>query len=128
MADLVDVMLRINAGTYSFEAANVRHEHEWKVWRNVHLPEGKQILPGVVSHSTNVVEHPELVADRIVRFAEGVGRENVVASTDCGLGGRVHPQIAWAKLAALSEGTALAAASSWAVDGGTLTEPWAPSS
>jgi 5-methyltetrahydropteroyltriglutamate--homocysteine methyltransferase len=108
MADIVDVMLRINAAAYSFEAASVRHEHEWKVWRDVQLPGGKQILPGVVSHSTNVVEHPELVADRIVRFAEGVGRENVVASTDCGLGGRVHPQIAWAKLAALSEGAALA--------------------
>ena len=77
MADIVDVMLEINAGAYSFEAANVRHEHEWKVWRDVKLPEGKVILPGVVSHSTNVIEHPELVADRIIRFAEGVGRENV---------------------------------------------------
>jgi 5-methyltetrahydropteroyltriglutamate--homocysteine methyltransferase len=113
MADIVDVMLRINAGAYSFEAANVRHEHEWKVWRDVKLPEGKTILPGVVSHSTNVVEHPELVADRIVRFAEGVGRENVIAATDCGLGGRVHPQIAWAKLQALTEGAALASRQLW---------------
>jgi 5-methyltetrahydropteroyltriglutamate--homocysteine methyltransferase len=88
MADIVDVLLAINAGAYSFEAANARHEHEWKVWRDVKLPDGKVILPGVVTHSTNVVEHPELVADRIVRFAEAVGRENVVASTDCGLGGR----------------------------------------
>jgi 5-methyltetrahydropteroyltriglutamate--homocysteine methyltransferase len=108
MADIVDVMLKINAGAYSFEAANVRHEHEWKVWQDVKLPEGKRILPGVVSHSTNVVEHPELVAERIGRFADGVGAENVVASTDCGLGGRVHPQIAWAKLQSLVEGAELA--------------------
>jgi 5-methyltetrahydropteroyltriglutamate--homocysteine methyltransferase len=108
MADIVDVMLAINAGAYSFEAANVRHEHEWKVWQDVKLPEGKKILPGVVSHSTNVVEHPDLVAERILRFAEGVGRENVIASTDCGLGGRVHPQIAWAKLESLVEGARLA--------------------
>src|SRR6516162_4556717 len=108
MADLVDLMLTINAGAYSFEAANVRHEHEWKVWRNVKLPEGKTILPGVVTHSTNVIEHPEVVADRIVRFAEVVGRDNVVASTDCGLGGRVHPQLAWAKLETLSRGAEIA--------------------
>ena len=110
MADIIDVMLKINAGAYSFEAANVRHEHEWRVWREVELPEGKRILPGVVSHSTNVVEHPQLVADRIVQFAEGVGAENVIASTDCGLGGRVHPQVAWAKLESLVEGASLASA------------------
>jgi 5-methyltetrahydropteroyltriglutamate--homocysteine methyltransferase len=113
MAGIIDVMLAINAGAYSFEAANVRHEHEWKVWRDVKLPEGKVILPGAVSHSTNVVEHPELVADRIVRYAEAVGRENVVASTDCGLGGRVHPQIAWAKLDALAKGAELATGRLW---------------
>jgi 5-methyltetrahydropteroyltriglutamate--homocysteine methyltransferase len=113
MADIVDVMLAINAGAYSFEAANARHEHEWKVWGDVRLPEGKVILPGVVSHSTNVVEHPELVADRIVRFAEAVGRENVVASTDCGLGGRVHPLIAWAKLDTLVKGAELATSQLW---------------
>jgi 5-methyltetrahydropteroyltriglutamate--homocysteine methyltransferase len=113
MADIVEVMLKINAGAYSFEAGNVRHEHEWKVWRDVALPEGKTILPGVVSHSTNVVEHPELVAERIARFAEGVGRENVIASTDCGLGGRVHPQLAWAKLQSLSEGAELASKELW---------------
>ncbi len=113
MADIVEVMLKINAGAYSFEAANVRHEHEWKVWQDVTLPEGKVILPGVVSHSTNVVEHPELVAERIGRFAQGVGRENVVASTDCGLGGRVHPQVAWAKLDALVQGAALASRQLW---------------
>jgi 5-methyltetrahydropteroyltriglutamate--homocysteine methyltransferase len=108
MADILDLMLEINAGAYSFEAANVRHEHEWTIWQDVRLPDGKKILPGVVSHSTNVVEHPELVAERIGRFASGVGAENVIASTDCGLGGRVHPQIAWAKLGALAEGAQLA--------------------
>jgi 5-methyltetrahydropteroyltriglutamate--homocysteine methyltransferase len=113
MADIVDVMLEINAGAYSFEAANVRHEHEWKVWRDVKLPAGKAILPGVVSHSTNVIEHPEVVADRIVRYAEVVGRDNVVASTDCGLGGRVHPQIAWAKLETLARGAELASKRLW---------------
>jgi 5-methyltetrahydropteroyltriglutamate--homocysteine methyltransferase len=110
MAGIVDVMLQINAGAYSFEAANVRHEHEWRVWREVDLPEGERILPGVVSHSTNVVEHPQLVADRIAHFAEGVGAANVIASTDCGLGGRVHPQVAWAKLQSLVEGARLASA------------------
>jgi len=108
MADIIDVMLAINAGTYLFEAANVRHEHEWKVWRDVKLPAGKVIAPGVISHSTNVIEHPEVVADRILRYAEAVGPGNVIASTDCGLGGRVHPQIAWAKLEALVRGTELA--------------------
>jgi 5-methyltetrahydropteroyltriglutamate--homocysteine methyltransferase len=108
MKHLVDLMLAVNADYYSFEAANARHEHEWKIWKNVKLPAGKKILPGVVTHSTNLIEHPELVADRIIRFAEAVGPDNVIASTDCGLGGRVHPQIAWAKLKALSEGAALA--------------------
>lgn len=106
-------MLQINAGAYSFEAANVRHEHEWRVWEDTKLPEGKVIIPGVVSHATNVVEHPDLVADRIVRFAELVGRESVIASTDCGLGGRVHPQIAVAKLAALGEGARRATQRLW---------------
>lgn len=113
MADIVDVMLAVNAGAYMFEAGNVRHEHEWKVWQDVKLPDGKIIMPGVVSHATNVVEHPELVADRIVRFADCVGRENVIASTDCGLGGRVHPQIAWAKLQSLTEGAKLASDQLW---------------
>ena len=108
LADIVDVLLEINAGAYSFEAANPRHEHEWAVWRDVALPEGKTILPGVVSHCTNVVEHPDLVCERIMRFAQAVGEESVVASTDCGLGGRVHPQIAWAKLQSLVDGAARA--------------------
>ncbi len=113
LPDLVDTMLNINAGSYSFEAANVRHEHEWKVWQDTKLPEGKLIVPGIVSHATNVVEHPELVADRIERFASVVGRESIIASTDCGLGGRVHPQIAAAKLVALGQGAALASKRLW---------------
>ena len=108
LRDIVDVMLAVDCQAYSFEAGNVRHEHEWKVWRDVKLPEGKILIPGVVSHATNVVEHPELVADRIVRFAELVGRERVMAGTDCGLGGRIHPDIAWAKLETLAQGAALA--------------------
>ena len=113
MRDIVDLMLTVNAGAYSFEAGNVRHAHEWKVWQDVKLPDDKLLLPGVVSHATNVVEHPELVAERIVRFANLVGRERVIASTDCGLGGRVHPQIAWAKLEALVDGAALATRQLW---------------
>jgi len=113
MRDIVDVMLSVNAQAYSFEAGNVRHEHEWKVWEDVKLPDGKLILPGVVSHATNVVEHPELVADRILRFAKLVGRERVIAATDCGLGGRVHPDIAWAKLGSLAQGAALASRQLW---------------
>ncbi len=113
MRDIVEVMLKVNAQAYSFEAGNVRHEHEWKVWQEVKLPDDKIILPGVVSHATNVVEHPELVAERILRFANLVGRERVIASTDCGLGGRVHPQIAWAKLEALAQGAALATKQLW---------------
>jgi 5-methyltetrahydropteroyltriglutamate--homocysteine methyltransferase len=113
MRDIVEVMLAINVRAYSFEAGNVRHEHEWRVWQEVKLPDGKLILPGVVSHATNVVEHPELVAERIFRFANLVGRERVIASTDCGLGGRIHPQIAWAKLEALAQGAALATRALW---------------
>jgi 5-methyltetrahydropteroyltriglutamate--homocysteine methyltransferase len=106
-------MLKVKAGAYSVEAANPRHEHEWKVWKDVKLPDGKILIPGVVSHASNVVEHPELVADRIALYASLVGRENVIAGTDCGLGLRVHPQIAWAKLKALSEGAALATQQLW---------------
>jgi 5-methyltetrahydropteroyltriglutamate--homocysteine methyltransferase len=113
LKDVVDLLLKVKAQAYSVEAGNVRHEHEWKVWESTKLPDGKILIPGVVSHATNVLEHPELVADRIVRFAKVVGRENVIASTDCGLGGRVHPQIAWAKLGALSEGTRLASRRLW---------------
>jgi 5-methyltetrahydropteroyltriglutamate--homocysteine methyltransferase len=110
---IIDLMLEVKAGAYSVEAANPRHEHEWKLWKSARLPGHAILIPGVISHATNVVEHPELVADRIVRFAELVGRENVMAGTDCGLGFRVHPQIAWAKLKALSEGAALASRRLW---------------
>ncbi len=108
LADIVDLMLAINAQAYLFEAANARHEHEYKLWEDVTLPEGKILAPGVVTHSTPLIEHPELVSQRIQRFAAIVGRENVIASTDCGLGLRCHPQIAWAKLKALADGAALA--------------------
>lgn len=110
---VIDLMLKVEAGAYSVEAANPRHEHEWKIWKDVKLPAGKILIPGVVSHASNVVEHPELVADRIVRFAGLVGRENVIAGTDCGMGARVHPQIAWAKLKALAEGAQLATKELW---------------
>ena len=113
MKNVVDLMLQVKAQANSVEAANPRHEHEWKVWRDTKLPEGKILMPGVVTHSTNTIEHPELVADRIERIANVVGRENVVASTDCGLGARVHPQIAWAKLRTLSEGARMASARLW---------------
>ena len=110
---IVELMLQVNAQCYSFEAANVRHEHEWKLWKDIKLPDGKMLLPGVVSHSTNLVEHPELIAERIQRFAGAVGRDNVIAGTDCGLGGRVHAEIAWAKLGALVEGARLASKALW---------------
>jgi 5-methyltetrahydropteroyltriglutamate--homocysteine methyltransferase len=110
MAQIVDVLLKVRAQAYAFEAANARHEHEWEVWRDVKLPAGKILIPGVVAHATNVVEHPDLVAWRIRNFARLVGPENVIAGTDCGLGYRVHPQIAWAKLNTLAEGARRASA------------------
>ena len=113
LRDIVDLLLQIRVGAYLIEAANARHEHEWRVWQEVKLPEGKILIPGVVSHATNVVEHPELVAERILRFAHLVGRENVIAGTDCGLGGRLHYQLAWAKLKSLSDGAQLATRQLW---------------
>ena len=113
LASIADVLLKVNAACYSVEAGNVRHEHEWKVWRDVKLPAGKLLIPGVVSHATNVIEHPELVCDRILRFASVVGRENVIAATDCGLGGRIHESLAWTKLQALVEGARLASKELW---------------
>ncbi|HEX6997136.1 MAG TPA: cobalamin-independent methionine synthase II family protein [Gammaproteobacteria bacterium] len=115
---LVDLILRVKAQAYSIEAANPRHEHEWRVWEQVRLPEGKILIPGVVTHHTTTVEHPRLVADRIVRFANLVGRENVIAGTDCGFAQvhnirRVHPTVMWAKLEALVEGARLASAELW---------------
>jgi 5-methyltetrahydropteroyltriglutamate--homocysteine methyltransferase len=105
---IVDIMLRVKAQAYLVEAANARHEHEWAVWESVKLPAGKILVPGVITHSTDGIEHPELASQRIQRFAGVVGRENVIAGSDCGFGGRTHPQIAWAKLKALVEGAALA--------------------
>jgi 5-methyltetrahydropteroyltriglutamate--homocysteine methyltransferase len=114
----VDLMLRIDAGAYLIEGANPRHEHEWRVWRDVSLPDGKVLIPGVVSHCVHLVEHPELVAQRIERYAGLVGRENVIAGTDCGFGtsgagDEVHPEVAWAKLGALVEGARLASERLW---------------
>ena len=113
LKEIVDLVLRVDAGGYSIEAANPRHEHEWKLWEDVKLPEGKVLIPGVISHSTNHIEHSELVAQRITNFASVVGVENLVAGTDCGfsqraLNPRLHPSIVWAKLQALSEGAKIA--------------------
>jgi 5-methyltetrahydropteroyltriglutamate--homocysteine methyltransferase len=118
MQDIVDLMLQVDVGAYQFEAANPRHEHEWVVWRSVKLPPGKVLIPGVISHATNIVEHPELVAQRIVRLAEIVGRENVMGGTDCGFAQspfaqRVHPSIMWAKLRSLVEGAKIASQQLW---------------
>ena len=115
---IVDLILRVRAGAYLLEAANPRHEHEWRVWKDVKLPEGKILAPGVVSHGTNVVEHPELVAERLMRFASVAGRENIIASTDCGFAQeqfnrRVHPSIMWAKLEAMTEGARIASKELW---------------
>ncbi len=118
LKDIVDLVLQVNAGAYCIEAANPRHEHEWRVWEDVKLPEGKVLIPGVISHATNIVEHPELVAERLVRYAGLVGRDNVMAGTDCGfaqgpLVRRVHPSIQWAKLAAMAEGAEIASMRLW---------------
>jgi 5-methyltetrahydropteroyltriglutamate--homocysteine methyltransferase len=115
---IVDIMLRINAGAYSFEAGNPRHEHEWKVWEEVKLPATKALIPGVITHGSNFVEHPEAIAQRIARFAEVVGRENVIAGADCGFASfsttcEVHPTVVWAKLAALGEGARIATKELW---------------
>jgi len=110
---IVDIMLGVRAGAYSFEAGNPRHEHEWRVWESVKLPEGKVLIPGVITHASNLVEHPEAIAQRLARFAGVVGRENVIAGADCGFASfstscEVHPSVVWAKLAALGEGARLA--------------------
>jgi len=114
LRDIVDIVLKVRASCYSVEAANPRHEYEWHVWETTSLPAGKSLMPGVVGHATNVIEHPETVADRLVRYAGVVGRENVVAGTDCGIGTRVgHGEIAWAKLEALVEGARVASKHLW---------------
>jgi len=118
LEDIVDLMLKVRAGAYSIEAANVRHEHEWSVWEKTKLPAGKILIPGIITHHTTTVEHPRLVANRIVNFAKLVGRENVMAGTDCGFAQaegiqRVHPQVMWAKFEALAEGARLASKELW---------------
>ena len=118
LRDIVEVLLKVRAGAYSFEAANPRHEHEWRVWQDVTLPEGTVLIPGVITQSTVLVEHPELVAERIVRFASVVGRERVIAGADCGFASfagstEIHPSVAWAKLEALVAGARLASAELW---------------
>ena len=119
LKDVVDIVLKIRAGAYSFEAANPRHEHEWELWKSTKLPEGKALIPGVISHSTVLVEHPELVAQRITRYANVVGRENVIAGSDCGFATfagskEVHPSIVWAKLQSLVDGAKIASKQLWA--------------
>ena len=119
LKDIVDLILKVKVGAYVIEGANPRHEHEWKVWKDAKLGAGQVLIPGVISHATNVVEHPELVAERIVRIAKLVGRDNVIAGTDCGFAQgpfhrRVHPSIMWAKLEALAEGARLASKELWA--------------
>jgi 5-methyltetrahydropteroyltriglutamate--homocysteine methyltransferase len=114
LKDIVDLILKVKADCYSVEAANPRHEHEWRVWHEVKLPEGTTLMPGVAGHVTDLIEHPRLIADRLLRYANIVGRENVLAGTDCGIGSRVgHPEIAWAKLAAMVEGARLASDELW---------------
>jgi 5-methyltetrahydropteroyltriglutamate--homocysteine methyltransferase len=119
LADIVDIMLEVNAGAYLFEAGNPRHEHEWTVWERVKVPEGKILVPGVISHSTPLVEHPELIAQRLVRYARIVGRENVIGGADCGFASfaakeqEIHPSIVWAKFKNLAEGARLASRQLW---------------
>ena len=118
LKDIADLILKVRAGAYVIESANPRHEHEWQGWKNAKLPDGKVLIPGVISHATNVVEHPELIAERITRFANLLGRENVIAGTDCGFAQgtfyrRVHPTVMWAKFEALVEGARLASKQLW---------------
>ena len=118
LSDIADLMLSVKAGAYSIEAANVRHEHEWKLWKTKKLPAGKILIPGIITHHTTTVEHPELVAERIVNFAGAIGKENLIAGTDCGFAQgettqRVHPQVMWAKFESLAEGARIASKQLW---------------
>jgi len=118
LRDFIDIILKVRAGSYSFEAANPRHEHEWREWEKVKLPEGTLLIPGVITHSSVLVEHPELVAERIVRFAKIVGRENVIAGADCGFGTfagstEIHESVVWAKFRSLAAGARLATRELW---------------
>jgi 5-methyltetrahydropteroyltriglutamate--homocysteine methyltransferase len=131
LKDMLEVILKVNAGAYSFEAANPRHEHEYHVWENVKLPDGKIVIPGVVTHASNIVEHPELIAERIVRFARLVGRENVIAGTDCGFSSQatynpeIHPSVVWAKFRAMAEGARLATGQLWGTKRSSIYPPYA---
>jgi len=114
LKDIVDIILKVRAGAYSIEASNPCHEHEWRVWEDVKLPDGKILIPGVVGHYSDFIEHPQAIADRLVRYAKIMGRENVIAGTDCGIGSRVgHPQVGWAKFQAMAEGARLATKQLW---------------
>ncbi|MDE2901326.1 MAG: cobalamin-independent methionine synthase II family protein [Chloroflexota bacterium] len=114
LADIVDLILKVKAVGYSIEASNVVHEHEWTVWRDVKLPDGKVLIPGVVGHASDFIEHPQLVAQRLLRYADLVGKENLMAGTDCGIGARVgHPKVCWQKFRAMSEGARIASAELW---------------
>jgi 5-methyltetrahydropteroyltriglutamate--homocysteine methyltransferase len=113
LQDILDLILTVNASAFAVEAGNVRHEHDWQAWRDIEIPDHVTVIPGVVSHATNLIETAELVAERILHYAEAVGRDRIMAGTDCGLGGRVHPEIAWAKLEALVEGARLASNQLW---------------
>jgi len=123
MREVARYMLRIKAGAYSFENANVRHEHEYHLWDEIRLPEGKKLIPGMLLHACNIVEHPELIAERLQRFAQRVGRDNVIAGTDCGFSSQasyrteVHPTVVWAKFQALSEGARIASRRLWPAKG-----------
>jgi 5-methyltetrahydropteroyltriglutamate--homocysteine methyltransferase len=116
--DIIDIMLKVRAGAFSFEAANPRHEHEWKVWAETKLPDGAILVPGVITHSTVLVEHPELVAERILRYAKFMGRENVIAGADCGFATfatsrEIAPSVVWAKLDSLVKGARIASRELW---------------
>jgi 5-methyltetrahydropteroyltriglutamate--homocysteine methyltransferase len=117
LKDIVDIILKVRAGAYSIEASNPCHEHEWRVWEDVKLPDGKILIPGVVGHYSDFIEHPQAIADRLVRYAKIMGRQNVIAGTDCGIGSRVgHPQVGWAKFQAMAEGARLATKQLWGHD------------
>jgi 5-methyltetrahydropteroyltriglutamate--homocysteine methyltransferase len=119
LKDIVDIILKVNAGAYSFEAGNPRHEHEWRVWETVKRPKDKILIPGVITHASNIVEHPELVAERLINYAKIVGRENVIAGSDCGFSSQataepeIHPTVVWAKFKAMAEGARLATKELW---------------
>jgi len=113
--EIVDLVLKVRAGCYSIEASNPCHEHEWRVWEGVNLPDGKLLMPGVIGHYSDFIEHPRAIADRLIRYAKIVGRENIIAGSDCGIGSRVgHPQVGWAKFQAMAEGARIASRELWA--------------